>query len=133
MRFSLMAFCLPRRLKPDYKRPFGRCGYLAALAGLGALLVSSAQAQVIIGDHSGPAVSVDNSVLERLGPPLTLPQLFLGERKPSTIKRQIATNHRTTHKAAPAPSHHSGKRHVATRSKHPTKHKIAVAKATPAH
>jgi len=126
-----MAFCLPRRLKPGYKRPFGRRGYLVALAGLGALLVSSAQAQVIIGGHGGPAVSVDNSVLERLGPPLTLPQLFLGERNPSAIKRQVATNHRTAHKAAPAPSHHSGKRHVATRSKHLTRHKIAVAKATP--
>ena len=112
-----MAFRLPRRLDLGCKRPFGRRGNLIALAGLSAVLVSPAQAQVIIGGHNGPAVSVDNSVLERLGPPLTLPQLFLGERNPGAVKRQVATNQPTTHKATP--SHRSGRHHVATRSKQP--------------
>src|SRR6185437_6571015 len=107
MGFCLMAFRLPRRLHLGRMRSFGRRGNVVALAGLGALLVSSAQAQVIIGGHGGPAVSVDNSVLDRLRPPLTLPQLFLGERNPSAIKPQEATNHRNTHKAAPAHSHHT--------------------------
>lgn len=126
-----MAFRLPRRLKLGCERPFGRGGNLVALAGLGALFASAAQAQVIIGGHGGPAVSVDNSVLERLGPPLTLPQYFLGERNPGAVNRQVATNQRaTTHSVAS--SHRKVKRHVATRSKHPVSHKTAVAKATPA-
>jgi hypothetical protein len=130
-----MAFRFPRRLNLGYARPFGRRGNVVALAGLGALLVSPtlaspAQAQIIIGGHSGPAVSVDDGVLERLGPPLTLPQLFLGEHNPGVVKRQVATNRRSTQSAAP--SHRRGKR-VATRSKHPTSHKTAVAKAAPSH
>ena len=124
-----MVFRLPRRLKLGCERPFGRGGNLVALAGLGALLASAAQAQVIIGGRSGPAVSVDNGVLERLGPPLTLPQFFLGGRNPGTVNRQVATNQRTTHSAAT--SHRKAKRHIATRSKHPTSHKVAVAKAAP--
>jgi outer membrane protein OmpA-like peptidoglycan-associated protein len=95
------------------------------LAGLGALLISSAQAQVIIGGHSGPAVSVDNGVLDRLGPPLTLPQLFLGGRDPGAVNRRVATN---TAYHAPARSH-TPKRRVATR--HVTKHRTAVALAAP--
>jgi len=129
-----MAFRLPRRLKLGCERPFGRSGNMVALVGLGALFAASAplslaQAQVIIGGSRGPAVSVDDSVLERLGPPLTLPQLFLGERHPGAIKRQVATNQRSAHSAAPV--HRRGK-HVATRSKAAT-HKTAVAKAVPSH
>ncbi len=123
-----MAFRLPRSLRLGNKRPLGHRGNWVALAGLGALLASPAQAQVVIGGHSGPAVSVDNSVLERLGPPLTLPQLFLGERNPGAVKPQVAANHRAMHKAAP--SHRGGKR-IAKRSKHPASHKPAVAKAAP--
>jgi outer membrane protein OmpA-like peptidoglycan-associated protein len=108
---------------------FGRPGNIIALAGLGALLVASApslQAQVIIGGHGGPAVSVDNSVLEHLGPPLTLPQYFLGQRDPGALNRRVATSQRSTHSAAP--SHRTAaKRHVATR--HVTHRKTAVAKA----
>jgi outer membrane protein OmpA-like peptidoglycan-associated protein len=104
---------------------------LIALAGLSAVLVSPAQAQIIIGGHTGPAVSIDDSVLERLGPPLTLPQLFLGGRNPGAVKRQVAANQPATHKATP--SHRSGKHHVATRSKQPSSHKTAVAKAAPSH
>jgi outer membrane protein OmpA-like peptidoglycan-associated protein len=126
-----MAFRLPRRLELGCKRPPGRRGNLIALAGLGAMLISPAQAQIVIGGHNGPAVSVDDSVLARLGPPLTLPQLFLGERNPGAAKRQVAANPPATHKATP--SHHRGKHHVATRSKQPSRHKTAVAKAAPSH
>jgi outer membrane protein OmpA-like peptidoglycan-associated protein len=109
----------------------GAGGNLVALAGLSALLASAAQAQIVIGGHGGPAVSVDDSVLERLGPPITLPQFFLGERNPSAVKRQVATNQHGTH--SDAPRHRKAKRHVATRSKkHPTSHKTAIAKAAPA-
>ncbi len=125
-----MAFRLPRRLELGCKRPFGRRGMIA-LAGLSAVLVSPAQAQIIIGGHSGPAVAVDNSVLERLGPPLTLPQLFLGDRNSGAVKRQVATNQPTTYTATP--SHRNGKHRVATRSKHSSSHKTAVAKAAPSH
>lgn len=124
-----MAFCLPRRLKLGSKQHFGRRANMVAIAGLSALLVSSAQAQVIIGGHSGPAVSVDNSVLDRLGPPRTLPQLLLGEHNPGAVKRQVANNHRPAHSVAP--HQRSGKRHIATRAKHPTRHKLAVGKAAP--
>jgi outer membrane protein OmpA-like peptidoglycan-associated protein len=131
MRFDLMALRLPRRLKLGRLPSFGRRGNIA-LAGLGALLITSlpsspSQAQVIIGGHGGPAVSVDNSVLERLGPPLTLPQYFLGERDPGALNRRVATNQRSPHSAAP--SHRTANRHVATR--HVTHRKTAIVKARP--
>jgi outer membrane protein OmpA-like peptidoglycan-associated protein len=124
-----MAFRLPRRLHLGRMQSFGRRGNVVALAGLGALLISSAHAQVIIGGHGGPSVSVDNSVLDRLGPPITLPQFFLGQRDPSALNRHVATNQRSTHSAAPSHRTTRAKRHVATR--HVAHRKTKIAKATP--
>jgi len=124
-----MAFRLPRRLHLGRMRSFGRRGNVVALAGLGALLISSAHAQVIIGGHGGPSVSVDNSVLDRLGSPITLPQFFLGQRDPSALDRHVATNQRSTHNAAPSHRTTHARRHVATR--HVAHRKTKIAKATP--
>jgi len=68
MRFCLMAFCLRRRLKRGSKRALGRHANVIALMGLSAALISPAAGQTVSG-HSGPEVTVDQNVLERLGPP----------------------------------------------------------------
>ncbi len=117
-----MAFCLPRRPNQGRMRSLGRVGGLGVLA-LWAMIVgvavpgSEAKAQVIVGGNRGPAVTINDSVLDRLGPPLTLPQLFRGMRNPEPAARPTAS---TTHR--------SRTRHVATRRKRT--HKTAVAEAT---
>lgn len=69
-----------------------------------ALLSLDARAQVVVGGNRLPAVTVDNSVLDRLGPPLNLPQLFLGDRGTPRPARPVASStvsHRVpTHRVA---------------------------------
>ncbi len=120
-----MALRFPRRLGLGFEQWLGRCGKLIALAGLGVVLIPAAEAQIIIGGHAGPAVTVDNSVLERLGPPRTLPQLFLAERGRSTTSRQVATTHRPIRRTAT--SRHTAKRKIAIRHRGTPSHRVARA------
>ena len=81
-----MAFRLPRRPNCGHAWLSGRGGFVAAAllgtiaAGSGAIGI--AEAQVVVGANRAPSVSVDNSVLDSLGPSPTLPQYF-GARPPS--------------------------------------------------
>jgi outer membrane protein OmpA-like peptidoglycan-associated protein len=72
MGFCLMAFRVPRRPKLGFKQPFDRRGNVVALVVLSALFVSQAEAQAIRSSQGGgAAVTVDNSVLDQLGPSRT--------------------------------------------------------------
>jgi outer membrane protein OmpA-like peptidoglycan-associated protein len=66
------------------------------MALLGAFAATSVDAQVVVGGNKRPAVLIDDSVLDRLGPAPTLPQLFLGARGLSHVARPTATASRTT-------------------------------------
>lgn len=52
---------------------------MIALIGSIALLSPQAEAQIVVGANRLPAVTINDSALDRLGPPLTLPQLFRGD------------------------------------------------------
>ncbi|HEY1506707.1 MAG TPA: OmpA family protein [Stellaceae bacterium] len=145
-----MAFRLPRRLRFGCKRPFGRRWNVVALIGLSALLISSATAQIATAGQSDSAVSVDYSVLERLGPPPVPGRLLLAENTSAgAIKRQVATTPRAhtrsavtidysalDHLGPTSASPLSGKRNPGASKRqvavnHPTGHKTAAAKARP--
>ena len=66
---------------------------VALLAALGTAMISSADAQSIIGGEISPGVTVDLTVLERLGPAPTLPQLFpaLHASAPTATATALAT------------------------------------------
>ncbi|HWE73670.1 MAG TPA: OmpA family protein [Stellaceae bacterium] len=116
------------RLKHGRTMLLNQRGNFVAFVGLGALLVSSAQAQVIIGGHGSPAVRVDNSVLERLGPLPSVPPFFVAEHNSAALHRPVAAKQHSTRSAA-ASHHYPVKRHVAAR--HLKHHKTAIAKAAP--
>jgi outer membrane protein OmpA-like peptidoglycan-associated protein len=131
-----MAYSVRRRLELGRIRRLSRRGSFAALAIFGATMAAqlapqSAAAQVIIGGHRGPAVSVDNGVLDRLGPAPTLPQLFNGLHKPSQANRQVATTNRSTHRAAPSAHKRTRTHHVAARHR-PAARKVAIVRPRPA-
>lgn len=84
-----MAFRLPRRPNRGHARRSGGGGFVAAallgVMALGGGAIRVADAQVVVGDNKLPSVSVDNSVLDSLGPSPTLPQYF-GARAPSETR-----------------------------------------------
>jgi outer membrane protein OmpA-like peptidoglycan-associated protein len=81
MDIPLIAFLAPRvtARSTTRLRGAGRCGVIAAAFGFA--IMSGAQAQVLVGGERPPSVTIDQSVLDALGPPPTLPQLF-GAREP---------------------------------------------------
>jgi len=80
---------------------------VVALIGLSALLVSQAEAQAIGGGQSGAAVTVDNSVLEQLGPPpvakapgKTAPSIHLIPPKSRLANAAPKSSRKTSHQKA---------------------------------
>lgn len=97
-----MAFRLPRRLKLGCKFD-GRCWSAIALIGISTAFVSPATAQTSSGGHKSPAVTVDDNVLDRLGPPPTgSQQRNSGAIKPHATAHSRTTGHKTAVVKAPA-------------------------------
>jgi outer membrane protein OmpA-like peptidoglycan-associated protein len=81
-----------------------RCG--AIMVALGIASPSIAQAQVMVGGDRGPDVTIDQSVLDSLGPPLTLPQIFEAERRgtaAATTQKRATTRATTTRRTTTKP------------------------------
>jgi len=97
------------------------------MALLGAVAATDVDAQVVVGGSRHPAVTIDNSVLDRLGPAPNLPHLFLGARGLSHAARPGATASRT------APSRGRAT-HTANRRSLPNAHRAPTqfAQAAPA-
>ncbi len=121
MDLSLMAFVAPRplhlRVAP---RGAWRCG--VALAFLTVAATVPAQAQVVVGGDRAPSVSVDLTVLDRLGPAPTLPQLFGAARDGAT---SAAAEPKTARAAKPALHRSSTKRASVGAKKHARTHRVA--------
>jgi outer membrane protein OmpA-like peptidoglycan-associated protein len=90
-----MAFRLRQSLKLGCKRRLGGHGSAIALIALSALLASPAHAQ-------GSAVTVDNNVLDRLGPSPTLPSKSSGHKTtPAKTPAKTASSHDQIHLIPP--------------------------------
>jgi outer membrane protein OmpA-like peptidoglycan-associated protein len=77
MEIPLMALLAPRRtLSPTDPRLFRRLGLCGFLLLTTAFAATQARAQVTVGGNRPPDVTVDQGVLDQLGPAPTLPQLF---------------------------------------------------------
>lgn len=111
-----MAFRLPRRPNRGHAWLGGRGGFVAAalLIAFAGSAIRIAEAQVVVGDNRAPSVSVDNSVLDSLGPSPTLPQYF-GARAPSAPRMTPPATTATRS----ATSHHTQKRRVASQRSKP--------------
>lgn len=64
-----MAIRVLRRLGLGFEWSLGRRANVVALIAVSAFAISPAEAQVTVGNRSGSSVTVDNGVLEGLGPP----------------------------------------------------------------
>lgn len=116
-----MALRLPRRPKLGFRQVFGRWGNVIALIGLSALLVSTAKAQAVSDGRSGAAVTVDNSVLEQLGP----------ARAPAKTTSSIHLIPRKSSRAAAAPTSSSKASHQKATISAPTTPAVAALVAPP--
>jgi outer membrane protein OmpA-like peptidoglycan-associated protein len=84
MDIPFMASRTPQPLHLRTARRFGAGGRFVLLALLGLIAAASAQAQVVVGGDRAPSISVDLTVLDKLGPAPTLPQLFGAARNADT-------------------------------------------------
>jgi outer membrane protein OmpA-like peptidoglycan-associated protein len=134
---ELMAQLAPQ---PVNLAPAPRLGHVlwrfALLAALSLAGIASAEAQIIIGGGRSPSVTVDNSVLDRLGPAPTLPQLFGARPDAASRTPQIAAPRTSTVQTAtvslhkPAVKTASAKKKRTTRVAHKsTKKRTRVARA----
>jgi outer membrane protein OmpA-like peptidoglycan-associated protein len=133
---AIMTHLAPRRTHlrtTQHGRSWQR---VALLAGLSFLAASSAQAQTLIGGNRAPAVSVDLTVLEQLGPAPNLPQLFGASHRSATdpaatAPRPTARPAQQLALQAPAVKATSTKKHpVAQRTAHrSTKDRTPLAQA----
>jgi outer membrane protein OmpA-like peptidoglycan-associated protein len=109
-----------------------RCG--AIVVALAFAPLSMARAQVTVGGDRGPDVTIDQSVLDSLGPPLTLPQMFEAQHGRAT---RAATEKAASQRAA-TPKHHSSAKartmrstRAARRVKRRTPPRVATRKRAP--
>lgn len=140
MDIPFMALRAPQATNIGPARRFGsglwRLGLLAALSFI---VVSSAQAQLVIGGNRSPNVSVDMSVLDRLGPAPNLPQLFGAARAhPESRSAETARSPTENARAAsrvnlrqPIAKTASAKKRVATHRV--VRHKTAKSRTRVAH
>ncbi len=118
-----MTLLAPRRKHFGTARRRGgtRCAWL--FAALSIVAATSSQAQVQIGGNRPPSVTVDQSVLDRLGPPQTLPQLFgAAPASGSYVAPPETTASRPTAKESASSSRPRAK---TTSAKHRTTHRVA--------
>ena len=136
---ELMAQLAPQPVNLAPAPRLGRALWrVALLAAVSLAMIASVEAQVIIGGGRSPSVTVDNSVLDRLGPAPTLPQLFGAVRSDAASRTpQIAAPRSPAVQTASGVSLHkpavktaSAKKKRATRVAHKsTKKKTRVARA----
>ena len=106
MEIPLRALLASRFTTRSTRGLLGRAWRGAMLAALALTMLSGAQAQVLVGGNRPPDVTIDQSVLDQLGPPPTLPQLF-GARGASEPQAETlrARPHPRSKAKAPAKSH----------------------------
>jgi len=128
MEIPLMALLAPRRtLAPTGFSRLGALGRRVLFALAFAVVASAAQAQVTVGGNHSPDVTVDQSVLDQLGPPPTLPQLFGAQ---GAAESRGETPHLRLHPATKS-SRSAAKAKKATKTRKPLSHKTRT--ATSAH
>jgi outer membrane protein OmpA-like peptidoglycan-associated protein len=136
MDIAIMTHHAPRRTHLRTTKHGRSWQRVALLAGLGLIAASSSPAQTVIGGNRAPSVSVDLTVLERLGPAPNLPQLFGASHR--SAADPAATAPRPTLRPAPqlalqapAATTKSTKKHpVAQRTAHrPAKDSTRLAQA----
>ena len=123
-----MAFLARQRLNFGKLKWHGRLGCFGVIALLSAV-AGNAQAQIIVGGNKRPAVSIDNAVLDRLGPPLTLPEFYMGSRTTAARSTMVA-EHVTQPSRLTQPSRHVKTHRVASRRRH-TAPAVHMASAAP--
>lgn len=115
-----MTLLAPSRTHLRTARGFALGWRAALLAALSIVAASSGHAQVVVGGNRPPSVAVDLTVLDRLGPAPTLPQLF-GASRPTGISAP------EPQRATPAPSETAPQRPAAkssTPKKQPAAHRV---------
>jgi outer membrane protein OmpA-like peptidoglycan-associated protein len=155
MEIPLMALLAPRRTltstDPHLLRRLGWRGFLLLTMALAA---SQARAQVTVGGNHPPDVTVDQGVLDQLGPAPTLPQLFgahgadsraqapqshahppaKAQRTATKVKKSTTKPHKTVHHRThrKTPAHKPPASRTASKSRsavHAASHPKTAAKA----
>jgi outer membrane protein OmpA-like peptidoglycan-associated protein len=102
------------------------------------VVATSAQAQIVVGSNRAPSVSVDLTVLDKLGPAPTLPQLFGAARnadtgaitQPSAASGTTPVLHRSSTKGKSFAAKHTRTHRVARRSTR-SRTRLAHARTSP--